>query len=359
MTGPASSGKTDDLLLLFLKSKDRAEEQRLLDQILTEHARPLLTRIIQGKLRLSSGMTDYHRVLQDSEDIVSDVILGLVQHLVEIKTESPNELRLDFDNYVAVAAHNAFYSYLRRQYPERWKLKDKLRYVLKCQKGFSLWETEGKWLCGFAAWRQHRIPPCRPGQVNELRNNLQTLDRAGVESGGSPRNLPKLVSAIFEMAGAPVRFSDLVSIVADVSLISAGRAPTDDTRSRPNSRRELPDPRPSPASRLEQRRYLEILWTEIVELPLAQRRALLFNLRDSTGRDMTALFSHSHVASIRQMAAALEMTVEELIEISSELPMEDTLIAARLGLTRQQVINLRNSARRRLARRMKRVEGTP
>ena len=37
--------------------------------------------------------------------------------------------------------------------------------------------------------------------------------------------------------------------------------------------------------------------------------------------------------------------------------MEDSLMAGHLGLTRQQVINLRTSARRRLARRMRRLEG--
>jgi len=35
------------------------------------------------------------------------------------------------------------------------------------------------------------------------------------------------------------------------------------------------------------------------------------------------------------------------------LPLEDAAIAERLGLTRQQVINLRKSARARLARRMR------
>ena len=47
------------------------------------------------------------------------------------------------------------------------------------------------------------------------------------------------------------------------------------------------------------------------------------------------------------------MTLEEFGEIWNELPLDDKRIAALLGLTRQQVINLRKSARERLTRRMK------
>jgi hypothetical protein len=46
--------------------------------------------------------------------------------------------------------------------------------------------------------------------------------------------------------------------------------------------------------------------------------------------------------------------VRDLDELWDELPLDDLKIAARLGMTRQQVINLRKSARARLARRMER-----
>jgi hypothetical protein len=51
------------------------------------------------------------------------------------------------------------------------------------------------------------------------------------------------------------------------------------------------------------------------------------------------------------------MTDEELTEIWNALPLDDVAIAAHLGVTRQQVINLRKSARERLVRRMKTAEG--
>jgi hypothetical protein len=53
------------------------------------------------------------------------------------------------------------------------------------------------------------------------------------------------------------------------------------------------------------------------------------------------------------------MSMAELSEIWGRLPVDDHTIAERLGLTRQQVINLRKSARARLARRMASLNRAP
>jgi len=97
------------------------------------------------------------------------------------------------------------------------------------------------------------------------------------------------------------------------------------------------------------------LWVEIGELPLRQRVALLLSLRDDQGRGVLTLFPLVRVASIRQIAEALFMSAEHLATLRNELPLEDTAIAQSLGVTRQQVINLRKCARQRLLRRTKGV----
>lgn len=105
--------------------------------------------------------------------------------------------------------------------------------------------------------------------------------------------------------------------------------------------------------RIAQRKYLELLWKEIQELPEKQRWALLLNLRDSDGQSVLPLMPSSGAASFEDIADALKIDVQELAHLWNQLPLEDTLIAERLEITRQQVINLRKSARERLARRMK------
>ncbi len=64
-------------------------------------------------------------------------------------------------------------------------------------------------------------------------------------------------------------------------------------------------------------------------------------------------FPATGIATMRQLAQALEMSAESFAEVWNDLPIEDTRIAELLGLTRQQVINARKSGRERLARRLK------
>ena len=68
---------------------------------------------------------------------------------------------------------------------------------------------------------------------------------------------------------------------------------------------------------------------------------------------MIELWPQSGVASLADLARALELTEANLGELWPTLPRDDQWIAAQLGVTRRQVINLRKCARKRLARRLK------
>jgi DNA-directed RNA polymerase specialized sigma24 family protein len=115
----------------------------------------------------------------------------------------------------------------------------------------------------------------------------------------------------------------------------------------------LPDPAPDAATALERRTYLALLWEEIRQLPPRQAAALILNLRDGQGRNAVALLPLTGIATMREIARTLDMPAERFAEIWNRLPLEDAAIAESLGITRQQVINLRKSARERLARRMR------
>jgi hypothetical protein len=80
---------------------------------------------------------------------------------------------------------------------------------------------------------------------------------------------------------------------------------------------------------------------------------LLLNLKDASGRGCITLFPATGIASISQLASALEFNVETFAELWNELPLEDARVAELLKLSRQQVINARKSGRERLARRLK------
>jgi DNA-directed RNA polymerase specialized sigma24 family protein len=115
-----------------------------------------------------------------------------------------------------------------------------------------------------------------------------------------------------------------------------------------SSLEQLRDPRPAADVEIEQRRMAKQAWEHISELPLRQRQALLLNLKG----DAMSLLVITGSASLRRIAESLEMTPEAFASMWNELPLPDHEVAALLGCTRQQVINLRMAARKRLANRL-------
>jgi hypothetical protein len=163
--------------------------------------------------------------------------------------------------------------------------------------------------------------------------------------------LVNLLEAIFRKVSAPIELEVLVNTVADLQGIKdVPFAP--DPYEGEDWAAPSADSRTKFATALEHRSYLQRLWAEIVQLPLSQRTALLLNLKDMQ-EGVIMLLPLTGVATIRQIAAALAIPAEEFARLWNELPLDDAAIALRLGLTRQQVINLRKSARARLSRRMR------
>jgi hypothetical protein len=169
---------------------------------------------------------------------------------------------------------------------------------------------------------------------------------------GHSNKLKDALAAIFNRVGGPVEFDELVKSVSVILRIKDRVVESLDA-DQGGSGFELADEEADVAWRVEKRIFLQRLWGEMRQLPLQQRVALLLNLRDSEGRGCIALFPATGVATIRQLSEALEMSPEQLAEMWNDLPVEDSKIAELLKLTRQQVINVRKSARERLTRRLK------
>ncbi len=343
---------SDALLLPFLRAARGAESDRLLSQLLTEHAEPLITAIIGNKLG-SSVTPPLSRERLDTEDVHSEAVTHLLARLDDCKSNPHDSSISDFRGYVAVLTYNACSAYLRQKYPQRWRLKNRLRYLLTHWREFALWEHEAHcWLGGFAVWHGQKIEVGCRAKLQTLREDSPVLMVTGNLSGSVQQaSLTDLLTAIFRWLRSPAELDELVSTVADLQGIKdqmvvsvAGGEQFGDAPA------QLTDPRMSLATEVEQRLFLQRLWVEIGELPVRQRVALLLSLRDAQG-SVIALLPLTGVASIRQIADALSMGADELARLWNELPLDDVAISARLGVTRQQVINLRKSARERLGRR--------
>lgn len=358
MEGLETKERTDELLHPFLQAGNNSESENLLASIISEHAHPIIGNIIKAKLRVSLNQQDGSYLNQDALEIGSEVKGMLLAELQSLKNLPRQKTINNFRNYVAVVTYNACYDYLRRKYPRRHSLKNRLRYLLTHRLDFALWEsTDGEWLCGEAAWRGRKSGADAERRLRELAEDASVFTRSKL-SGVNPVNLElaELLAAVFAELKGPVELDGLATFVAYLQGIDEERAEQsarDDDEEDEDLAARLPDSRPGVATQVDRKIYLEKLWLEILELPPRQRAAVLLNLKDAQGGSMVEMFPITGIASIRQIAEALEIPAHEFAKLWNDLPLDDNKIADRLGINRQQVINLRKSARDRLARRLR------
>jgi hypothetical protein len=311
-------GPAEDLLPQFLDSSDGEESERLLERLVQEQAAPIVERVVWSKIRSAIA-----------EDVRSEVIADLISRLRELKESGDRNTIRDFRAYSAVAAYHGCDKYYRRAFPQRHRLENQLRYLLGKHVRLAIWVApDGEWICGSKV-RVKGLP------------RLESLVKAerGDSTWASSREAGRLVERILEEASAPLPFNDLVERVARHWRISDRHVLRG---------LDLANQGPSVETKLTQRAWLKRVWSEIGGLPRAQRISLLLNLRDEGGEAALTLLPMTGVATLAQIAAAVEMSVDELTRVWKGLPLDDLRIAARLGLNRQRVIDLRRSARQRL-----------
>jgi hypothetical protein len=308
----------DSVLDAFVTARDQADAEQELERLLMFHSAAIVRRIIARRLGSS----------HDGDDVESQVMLQLMLRLRQGKSDDTLRCIETFAGYVAAAAHHACDHHVRRMHPARWRLRNRLRYLLEHDARFAIWKApDGEWLCGRAEWRAQKAA------ASSLSPDVLTEPR---------REAGELLLQMFGSSGAPMELSHVVDLAAaawSVPAVEMADARVIDT---------LQDRQAAIDDELGQRRKAARVWCHVCELPLRQRQALLLNLRD----DGLALFLLTGIATLATLASALEMSPGALAELWNDLPMPDRAIAARLGCTPQQVINLRMAARKRLANRL-------
>ena len=335
--------KIDVLLEPLLTEVSDVQADEILSQLITVHAEPVIKGVIRFKLRLNSFRETQR---EEADDIQQEVVLQLLGQLQRFRKLPDTHPITDVRGMAAIIAHRTCARWMRRQFPERHALKNRLHYLLTRQRGFALWQdSEGKLIAGFAVWQQQLQTTRSLPDIEKLPTHIR-----GLKSEKS-QQLAELLASLFNYLGGPIEFDELVGGVAALQGISD--QPVESLADDENTSFEPATAEPDPAWRTEKKFFLQRLWEELQQLPLNQRAALLLNLKDATGFGAITLFPATGIASIRQLAAALEINPEEMAKMWNDLPIEDARIAELTGLTRQQVINARKSGRERLARRLK------
>jgi RNA polymerase sigma factor (sigma-70 family) len=344
-----ASVKIDTLLVpLVLEASDKQADELLL-QLITVHAEPVIKGIVRYKLHLSS-----HRAAQQSEadDIYQEVLVQLLSELQQLRKQPDEHPITDLRGMAAIIAHRTCSRWMRRQFPERHSLKNRLQYLLTRQRGLALWQDEDKKLvAGFAVW-EGKKRAVTAAQIGHLAEDEKLLVHIRRLKNGKQQELGDTLAAIFNHLGNPIEFDELVGILG--KLLQIRDQPIESIADNEDAVAfQAPGGGADPAWQVEKRIFLQRLWEELQQLPANQRAALLLNLKDAEGGGCIGLFPATGIATVRHLAEALEMSAEKLAELWNDMPLEDAKIAELLGLTRQQVINARKSGRERLTRRLK------
>ncbi len=227
---------------------------------------------------------------------------------------------------------NVFEDFVRKKYPLRSKLRNRTLYALTHDPGLAVWTYAGTSVCGLVAWKGN--PPSNDSPMAlptlESRNDLRLALRSMFAKGGAARTVEDVISDLSAATGIPRNETpqplDAASAISSTS---------------------------DPAVELHNLQHLQKLWEEIKQLPLRQRVALLLQARDASGESVTHLLPVAGIATINEIAQSLQMNDDDFASLLPRLPVDDLTLAERLGVTRQQVINLRRTARSRLQRRMR------
>jgi DNA-directed RNA polymerase specialized sigma24 family protein len=329
------AAQCDGCLRPFIEADSASEREESLEVILDANVQPIIRRVIA---RRNSAISVLGAGAE--EDIASTVVLRLLRRL-QAMLVFEEEAIARLDDYVATLTYNTIYDFMRRRYPQRTRLRNRLLYVLQHDSRFLVRTVDDEILCGLRSWGENR-PHMDDAVLSEL----------AVPAGAFDRERPgDALEAILSAVGTPVAFETLQRSVADLWNVT--------DRQSPDALPLLPDSRRSQHEELETRDALEAVWREVVTLPEAQRTAMLLNLRDPDGHNAAAHLVLLGIVSFDELARVAGLTPERLEGLWNDLPLGDTEIAAILGLSRQQVINLRQAGRRRLARRLRGLSKEP
>jgi RNA polymerase sigma factor (sigma-70 family) len=305
----------------FLRASLDAEEERLNEII--QNAQPIVRRVVASRL---SGMP------YELDDICSETRLELLLVLRRLKADPSANPIEDFSGYAARVANNACHRYFRSRNPQRARLRNQIRYLFSTEEGLAI-QDQTRPKCGLKGWNLDAPSGAPP-------------ERSSVDGD---RDLARFVKSLFEQHRRPIAFDSLVELIARTWEIPA--RPTISLED--NGSLDFPDFSDSVEARLDKRRFIERLWTEIRALPGNQRVALLLHSRDGRGYPVLQLVQLTGIAFFPEMASLLQISEDKLASLWNELPLDDHAIAEMLGCSRQQVINFRMAARKRLTNRLR------
>jgi hypothetical protein len=313
-----STLSADELLRLFLNEQSETESAKILELLVEKYALPMVETILRAKFSAAKKEANFSE--QDYEDLRGECFLRIVSVMRARKTalETIPPIK-DLAAYNAAVIYNVWNAFVREQSPNRENLKNKIRYSLDKDIRFIVEadDENGKF---------YRL---QDQNSKSSAISVEILTSLVKDKNGffAPADLPDLLHLIFEKADGSLKLEDLVKIVADLWQVRDMPAVSLDDLYRRAS------PEIIRKDNFEMQGKLEYVWGEIRALPILQRVALLYNLRDENGGEMLYTFFNTGLAALDELAEAMNLTKAQFALLLPLLPFDDKQIAAVMNLT--------------------------
>ncbi len=318
-----------------------------INEIIAEQADAIIRKILAHRLRLHLNSHQDVNLLE-AEDLYQTVIL---KFFVSLNRQSIDLLPRHADqviSFIAAIAHNVCNDFLRMKYPERNRLKNRLRDLMRRHPEFSCWKRDNKTYCGYKKWFGQEESPLAIELLTELkeRSREAEIGKLSVErlAGLSFTNL---ITELFGFSGGPIDIDRLVRIVAKIQGIKDQPEESLDDEMAPMI--QLASSPTSSSEHLEVREFLRRLWKASCELPENQRKTFILTSADYAGESLLHRILREQIVTVSQIYEALAMTRREMIAIWDKLPMDTQTVAGLMGTNTNLVAKWRHRALNKLA----------
>jgi DNA-directed RNA polymerase specialized sigma24 family protein len=328
-------------------SKDYPQ-QNAIDELVISHVDPVIKKILLQRLRQYFSGSSRNLPWAEAEDVYQTVIMKLLGNPrasnLALLHDNLDELR----KYSAAIAHNVCNDFFRAKYPERNRLKDKLRDLLKRHPDFASWRDQDRTLCGFANWGGRRQSNKAEELIHEIDENWNNAVFKGLNMAAlSASQLSKVIADLFHWCDGPIDIDNLVCIVAKLQGIKDH--PIESLNYDSLAVQRIANPPGRHYEYIELRDLLLGLWAVLPDLPYNHRLVFIYMSQDQAGESLLHRMLREQVIRVSQIYAILKLTREELVEIWDLLPMDTQTAAMKLGVTTRMIAKWRHRALKKMA----------
>jgi len=160
MISPSAIGDTlailnDPQLEPLIRAAGDAERDAEIERLIVTLVQPLAARVLSRHSRQLSGIGSH-----DVEDILAGVTFRMVVKLRAV-AKSADEAVLQLESYVRALTFNAANHHLRGRYPQRTRVKNRIRYILLHDKRLASRDSAASRCSCSPIWRRAGSPDSR------------------------------------------------------------------------------------------------------------------------------------------------------------------------------------------------------